>query len=56
MTDGFFVMVVSFVIIGLATVFLLSARELNAHKQEAFDRGFMIECVGKKGYYWDCEQ
>jgi uncharacterized membrane protein YfcA len=24
-------------------------------KKEAFDRGFMVQCVGKTGYYWECE-
>jgi len=23
-------------------------------KQQAFDRGYMVECVGKTGYYWEC--
>ena len=24
-------------------------------KQDAFDRGYMVECVGKTGYYWECD-
>lgn len=24
--------------------------------QEAFDRGYAVECLGKEGYYWKCEQ
>lgn len=23
--------------------------------QEAFERGHMVECLGKVGYYWECE-
>lgn len=34
-------------------IFFIS--ELGSIKQEAFDRGYMVECLGKKGYYWDCE-
>jgi len=29
---------------------------MNDIKKEAFDRGYMVECVGKSGYYWDCEE
>ena len=28
----------------------------NQIKQQAFDRGYMVECVGKTGYYWECEK
>jgi hypothetical protein len=24
--------------------------------QEAFDRGYAVECIGKDGYHWDCEE
>ena len=24
--------------------------------QEAFDRGYAVRCVGKTGYYWECEK
>ena len=24
-------------------------------KQEAFDRGYMVECLGVYGYYWECD-
>ena len=24
--------------------------------QEAFDRGHAVQCVGKAGYYWECEE
>lgn len=35
-----------------ATFFNPDVREL---KQQAFERGYMVECVGKSGYYWECE-
>ena len=25
-------------------------------KQQAFDRGYMVQCIGKEGYYWECEE
>ena len=27
----------------------------SKYKREAFDRGFMVQCIGKTGYYWECE-
>ena len=24
-------------------------------KQQAYERGYMVECLGKGGYYWECE-
>jgi len=26
----------------------------NAVRQEAFERGHMVECLGKSGYFWEC--
>ena len=34
--------------------FLMDAAAFS-HKKQAFDRGFMFQCVGKTGYYWECE-
>lgn len=25
-------------------------------EQQAFERGHMVQCVGKTGYYWECEK
>lgn len=25
-------------------------------KKEAFERGAAVQCVGKKGYFWECEE
>lgn len=30
--------------------------EVRDLKQQAFQRGYMVECVGKSGYYWECEK
>lgn len=24
-------------------------------KTEAFERGHMVQCIGKRGYHWECE-
>lgn len=29
--------------------------ELDQLKQEAYERGYMTQCVGKTGFYWECE-
>jgi hypothetical protein len=34
--------------------FLIEAVAFS-HKKQAFDRGFMVQCIGKTGYYWECE-
>lgn len=30
--------------------------EREAVMQEAFDRGYAVQCIGKEGYYWECEE
>lgn len=30
--------------------------EREAVMQEAFERGHAVQCVGKEGYYWECEE
>lgn len=25
-------------------------------RKQAFERGFMVQCVGKAGYFWECEE
>lgn len=30
-------------------------RQLQMFKLEAYERGYMVQCVGKVGYYWGCE-
>lgn len=24
--------------------------------KQAYDRGYAVQCVGKTGYYWECEK
>lgn len=28
----------------------------NDFRSQAFERGYMVECIGKRGYYWECEK
>lgn len=23
---------------------------------QAFERGFMVKCIGERGYFWECEK
>lgn len=39
------------------TVYLLTVgSEREAVMQEAFERGYAVQCIGKEGYYWECEE
>lgn len=29
--------------------------QLTDLKKEAYNRGHMVQCLGKTGYYWSCE-
>ena len=30
----------------------------GSHKvmHQAYERGYMVECLGKEGYYWECPE
>ena len=43
------------IILVLTIVNLFTLAVLIDYKQEAFERGFMFQCVGKSGYYWECD-
>lgn len=34
-------------------IFGLSRGE-NATMQQAFERGYAVQCIGKTGYHWEC--
>lgn len=50
-----FVGVISLVVIGVFIGFSMGLVDVSNYKKEAFDRGFMVQCVGNTGYYWECE-
>lgn len=29
---------------------------VNALEQDAFERGYMVQCVGMTGYHWECDE
>ena len=37
------------------TIYATYRMTKNEFQQQAFDRGFMVECAGDTGYYWECE-
>ena len=40
----------------ILTVLLIIGGQYPAQlKREAYDRGYMVECLGVEGYHWDCE-
>ena len=42
-------------VVGLAIcVFIGYALGVASIKHQAYDRGYMVECLGKEGYYWEC--
>jgi uncharacterized membrane protein len=45
---------VLFMITLIGSIFVL-VYTIQNYEQEAFDRGFMVQCIGKTGYYWECE-
>lgn len=40
------------IIIGLIG---MSETDSVVSKKELFERGLMVQCLGKEGYYWECE-
>lgn len=47
------------IVCALMVLILLFAGAHLGHKetmQEAYDRGLAVQCVGKVGYHWECEE
>lgn len=42
-----------FLTIGLMLGLFIGTRNVE---WVAFERGYMVECIGKTGYYWECEE
>lgn len=53
--DAFAVMVVLFLAVFLG---LSAGTESGKNRilREAFERGYAVQCLGVKGYYWECEE
>ena len=46
-----------FFVVGIMVGYLFGDNGATKQKmKEAFDRGYAVECLGKEGYYWKCEQ
>jgi len=44
------------IILILLSSLLHYAASVRRFKQQAFDKGYMVQCVGKMSYYWECEK
>lgn len=49
-------------VIGLVSGFFIAAMAITEYywhgaisPKEIFERGHMVQCVGKTGYYWECK-
>lgn len=47
------VIVVMLIVFGVAYMNIPSSEQV--FMKDAYDRGFAVQCVGKTGYYWECE-
>lgn len=52
---GFLLGVLIGFLAGMLIGVLIMAEEREKIKQQSFERGHMVQCVGKTGYYWECE-
>jgi hypothetical protein len=51
-----FGVLVGVVIGGLAGMNVATELTLNEVMQAAYDRGHAVQCLGREGYYWECEK
>lgn len=51
------VLAVLIVIVGIPALIAASSHIMHQRTmQQAYDRGYAVQCVGKTGYYWECEK
>ncbi len=43
-------------VVGVAMFVLLVTPPESQVKNEAYERGYMVECLGRLGYHWECEE
>ena len=53
--DAVLLFIVGILIASIAGA-MLTTIKIEALKSEAASRGYMVECIGKEGYYWECEE
>lgn len=57
--EGVFVFVIALIFLtaGIVIGYLSGYDEATEEKmKEAFERGYAVQCVGKVGYYWECDE
>ena len=47
--------IIAVISILLASVIWIEGYGKDQIKQQAFERGYMVECPGVEGYFWECE-
>ena len=47
----FFLLLSFFLSVGVIN----AKRDLAYFKYQSFERGHMVQCLGKVGYYWECK-
>lgn len=46
-----------FLVVGFVIGYLFGDDDATKQKmKEAFDRGYAVQCIGKEGYYWECDE
>jgi hypothetical protein len=45
------------VTVSISSIVVLRDTEqsLRDLKQQAFERGYMVQCLGRTGFYWECD-
>lgn len=54
----FLISILTFALAGgiLIGIIIGSGLTYNGMMKEAYDRGHAVQCLGKEGYYWECEE
>lgn len=56
MTDSIFSLLIVGVVCALFSFFVGAGMGTSIKMSEAFERGLAVECLGEKGYHWECEE
>lgn len=56
--DGIFSVMVTLVSIAILSIGIYIGMSFSHQPtmKEAFNRGYAVQCLGKIGYYWECEE
>jgi hypothetical protein len=55
--DDTFISLFAVLSFGFVMGFILGTKWQDAEWSNLlFERGYMVECIGKEGYFWECER